>query len=147
LCRTVVEVKNRGWQWVRLGTPHTDCGCFSARWDRQSLGPWQSAVLVLELRPPEVPGPFERQVLIGAGTHPSPFRKITVRGRATAEVWAVPSSVEVELDAQGEGVQRVQVFRRLPKPLARVEPDCPEIAVRCTSADEDALRTDMERSL
>lgn len=122
-----VEVRNRSWRLIRLDVPRVDCGCGTAHVADPTLYPHQLTAMTVENRVPEVPGPFERHIMLHALPCRGVPKVVTIRGTAVAETWAVPASVEVELNEAGEGSVDIRVNHDPGKAITRLVADRPEV--------------------
>jgi len=137
--RGSVELRNRSWRFLRLDAPRVDCGCVTAHLADPSLPPRQSTAIALEVQFPEIPGPFARQIVLHTVPRRGSPKVVNLRGKAVADLWAVPSSVQVELNQAGEAAAVVLVHSTRNESVTSVLADRPEIAVCPVHKDNNSV--------
>jgi len=107
-----------------------DCGCIKAEISKSALLTGEKAELKFTIVAPSIPQKFSRMIrLRGSGAAKSGWL-LPILGEASAQIWSIPSEVDLRTDDQGVAKGRLAIHGHVLLSIDHVESNSDDIKVK-----------------
>lgn len=125
-----VRLTNLSARPITFSPPKTSCGCLSHTIDTFIVSPNEERLLQFRFSTPSTPQQFRHTVLFHSPDLHRHYWQVRIKGQAIAKIWAVPVSLNLTLDKDGNGKGSIIVEGLVPDLMVSASCDSPNVKVK-----------------